>query len=95
MSPAKPPSKKSKAWQRTFQRDLKLIGKRVRVARKDKVISQVTLAEQMGVSLNTISEIEQGRRTFNVEHLLLLAAHLGVSPQTLLSGTPDPAEDRN
>gem|GEM_PF-6708685 len=89
MSSAKPASKKSKKWQRAYERDLRQIGERVRAARKHVGISQVTLAAQMGVSLNTVSTIEQGERNFSVEHLLLLAAHLGVSPQTILIGAPD------
>jgi DNA-binding XRE family transcriptional regulator len=50
----------------------------VRVFRKHRGLSQDALAERVGVSKTTISEIESGRKTGSVETLLAIAKALNV-----------------
>ena len=83
-------------------------GKRIRRVRRDQELSQRELAQRAGLSLNTVSLIERGRRTPGVDTLARIARALGVSPGELIeepalagkaeaplgSGQPRKAEER-
>lgn len=67
--------------ERTFFAEL---GERVAQLRKANNITQVQLAEALGVSQQTIQAYEVGRRRFPVSALPVLAQTLGVSLDELL-----------
>jgi len=57
-----------------------MIGKKLRELRKEKNLTQIALAQQIGVSNSLICDIEAGRTTPSVRTLLRLAKVLGVEP---------------
>lgn len=74
--------------------DLDLLGERLREARKRLKLSQMELAEQMGVSHGWISEIENGKqKRLEVETVHRFCQALAVSADYLLglADTPDRA----
>ena len=62
----------------------KLIGSRIKAARKLKGITQEELAEQLHVSVSCISRCETGTAMSSVENLLRIAEVLGVGVEYLL-----------
>jgi len=62
----------------------KALGARIAELRKDSAITQVQLAETMGVSQQTVASWEVGRRGVPVASLPLLARTLGVSVEALI-----------
>lgn len=68
-----------------------LFGATLRQRRKAKGLSQVTLAERAGVSLETVARVERGQSGASFEVVERLAAALDVKP-TALFGV-DPAGD--
>jgi transcriptional regulator with XRE-family HTH domain len=71
----------------------KALGARIAELRKDSAITQVQLAETMGVSQQTVASWEVGRRGVPVSNLPLLARTLGVNVETLI-GEKTPAAKR-
>ena len=68
---------------------LKDIGKRIQRTRKEKGISQVTLAEQINISTPYLSDIENGKVSYSVTILMDITEALQVSADWLLrSDTP-------
>ena len=59
------------------------LGKRIRSARKDCQLTQQELADQAGLAVKTIQDIEKGRKNPTYETLCLLIDRLGVSANTL------------
>ncbi len=57
----------------------KLLGKRIRSLRKLKGVSQLELAYDMDMSMNTISTIELGKISPKIETLNKIALKLGVN----------------
>lgn len=49
--------------------EYELIGKRVKKARKDKGITQEKFAEELGVSVSFISQVETGEKKFNLARI--------------------------
>lgn len=49
--------------------ETKQIGKRIKTARKDKGITQENFAEQLGVSVSFISQVEAGDKKFNLARI--------------------------
>src|SRR4029453_16889718 len=73
--------------------DLDSIGGRIRAARERKRWSQVTLANLVGLTRQTMSMIEHGRRHVKDDELVKLAKVLDVSADELLGlhqGPPRP-----
>jgi SOS-response transcriptional repressor LexA len=68
----------------------KLIGKRMRTRRDELGIKAVELAKRTGISNQTISALERGKRAPNQETLAKLAVGLKTTPQALLP--PDEGE---
>jgi transcriptional regulator with XRE-family HTH domain len=62
------------------------MGQRIAQCRKEKHFTQEQLAEKMGVSLQTISCIELGKKAIRPENLANLCFHLGVSADYILCG---------
>lgn len=59
-------------------------GKLVRGYRKRSNLTQDELAERVGLSRTSITNIEQGRQKVLLHHVFLLAESLGVGPGALL-----------
>ncbi|MBZ0223203.1 MAG: helix-turn-helix transcriptional regulator [Dokdonella sp.] len=59
--------------------------------RKEQGITQVQLAETLGVSQQTITAYEVGRRRIQVSALPVIAQALGVSVEALVADAPKPA----
>jgi transcriptional regulator with XRE-family HTH domain len=63
---------------------LRLMGKRIRLARVDRELSQEQLAARAGMSRNFVSSIERGAHGVDVLRLRRLAEALGVDIAALL-----------
>lgn len=72
-------------------KDTFLINMGVRIAqqRKDLKLTQEQLAEKMGVSLQTISCIELGKKAVRPENLANLCSYLNISSDYILYGKRD------
>jgi transcriptional regulator with XRE-family HTH domain len=66
------------------------LGARIAQTRKAQSITQVQLAERLGVSQQTINAYEVGRRRMPVSSLPLIARLLGVSIEELMGEEPAP-----
>ena len=67
------------------------IGERLKKLRTERGLSQDDLAEKSGITKNSISEIERGKRgTVTLETVAILAKALGVKPYRLMGDDPDP-----
>lgn len=72
----------------------KTMGARIAESRKASSITQVQLAEAMGVSQQTVASWEVGRRGVPVAVLPLLARTLGVTVEALIGEAGRPAAKR-
>jgi len=70
------------------------LGARIAQLRKEQGITQVQLAEQLGVSQQTITAYEVGRRRIQVSALPVIAQALGVAVETLVGETPTATRKR-
>lgn len=59
------------------------LGNRIRAARKDCNLTQQELADQCGLAVKTIQDIEKGRKNATYETLALLIERLGIPANTL------------
>lgn len=62
------------------------IGKRISTLRKSKGITQEALAEKMDVSIQMISNLEQGKKAIRPENLIKLCNILEISTDYILKG---------
>ena len=62
------------------------IGDRIRIARKEKNISQEELAEAIGSTKSAISRYESDKRQPRIEQLQRIAEVLGITVEYFLSG---------
>jgi transcriptional regulator with XRE-family HTH domain len=69
----------------------KTMGARIAQLRKDSSITQVQLAQTMGVSQQTVTSWEVGRRGVPVSAVPALARTLGCTVETLIGETTTPA----
>ena len=69
--------------------DAGVMGKRIRLLRKQMNLTQEELAAQVGVSLSFMGHIERGTRQPSLDHLVRLSKALGVSTDFLLTGSMD------
>lgn len=60
--------------------DLVLLGSRIREARKECGLTQQELADQTGLAVKTVQDIEKGRTNPSYETLARLMERLGMSP---------------
>lgn len=70
------------------------LGARIAQLRKDNQITQVQLAQTLGVSQPTVNAYELGQRRVPVSALPLLARTLGVSLEDLVGTTPSTLRKR-
>lgn len=63
-----------------------IIGKRIRLRRKELHIKQADMAEYLDISNNHMSSIENGRQKPSLEILLRICDYLEVTPDYLLLG---------
>ncbi|MBW2662415.1 MAG: helix-turn-helix domain-containing protein [Deltaproteobacteria bacterium] len=77
----------------------KIFGLKLRDARKKSGLTQVDLADRVGLSRTSITNIEKGRQGIPLHMLLQLASAVGVQPVGLLPETKNSPEqdliDRN
>ena len=78
---------------RVGSQELIQLGERVRQKRKDCHLSQETLAEKVGISVNTVSRIEGGQAAISIEIFIKLVEVLGADANELLGKNPE--GDRN
>lgn len=69
--------------QKTHQKTIKVLGKKIQKLRKQKGLSQEELAEKLGFSRVYMGYIEQGRETPSLKLLMKLANKLGVKVEEL------------
>jgi len=69
---------------------LKKIGQSVKAARLKSNLTQECLAELAGVHWQTVSYIENGKYLCSVVTFFKISQALGVSPNRLLEGLPEP-----
>ncbi len=74
--------------------DPKVVGERIQKLRKEKHISQEKLAEDLGVSMNTIAKIECGLRGPSIEFLLELTNYFDTTTDYILLGIPDEGKNQ-
>lgn len=67
------------------------LGARIAQLRKDQGITQAQLAATLGVSQQTITAYEVGRRRIQVSALPVIAQALGASVEALVADVPKPA----
>ncbi len=65
------------------KRDLQKFGKRLKLLRLDKNLTQLELAEILDMSPNFIGMIERGERNTTVENVFKIARALGIKPSVL------------
>ena len=65
------------------------MGMRISQRRKELLLTQEQLAEKMGVSLQTISCIELGKKAIRPQNLANLCTHLNVTADYILYGKRD------
>jgi transcriptional regulator with XRE-family HTH domain len=68
------------------------LGARIAQLRKEQGITQIQLAEWLGVSQQTVNAYEVGRRRIQVSALPTLARFLGVSLEELIGAEAKPAK---
>ena len=67
----------------------KILGSRIRTARKKCNLTQQKLADQTGLAIKTVQDIEKGKKNPTYETLSRLVERLGISADTLFpSETP-------
>jgi transcriptional regulator with XRE-family HTH domain len=62
---------------------------RLRAVRLRRLMKQAELARRAGVSVSTLSALEQGHHTAALDTVQRLAAALGVSPDALIGAPPE------
>ncbi len=65
--------------------DYIMMGRRIRLYRHQRDLTQEQLAEQVGLSASFMGNIERGSRVASIETLMKLCAALNVTPNELLS----------
>lgn len=68
--------------------NLKFLGQRIREARKACDLTQQELADQTGLSMKTVQDIEAGKKNTSYETLLSLTERLGITLNMLRPSTP-------
>lgn len=69
-----------------------MIFNKIAEVRRSRGVSQIQLAERIGVSNVRISQIENAAWWNCCEHIKIIAQALHVSPAILLTGNPEPNE---
>lgn len=61
------------------------LGERIRYLRKDRGLSQVQIANAIGLSQGAVSQIEKGQMNLSLSHLRSISQQLRVHPAVLLA----------
>lgn len=61
-------------------------GQRVRARRTELGLSQMALADQVGLHFTYVSSVERGERNISLENIVRLATALQVDPGELVTG---------
>lgn len=72
---------------------LSYLGNRIRAARKDCHLTQQELADQCGLAVKTIQEIEKGRKNATYETLAQLIERLGIPANALFQSKTSTDKD--
>ena len=64
-----------------------MLGARIAALRREKNMSQYTLAQELGISPSAVGMYEQGRREPDVQTIVKLSQVFGVSTDYLLTGS--------
>ena len=67
--------------------DYKLIGERIREARKEKGLTQEKLSEEIDVTIAFLSRIERGAAQINLKRLAQISTTLDIPIEKLITGT--------
>ncbi len=62
------------------------MGERIALKRKENKLTQEQLAEKVGVSLQTISNIEGGKKAARPENIVKISIVLGITTDYILTG---------
>ena len=62
------------------------LGRRVRVYRSEKELSQEALAERAGLHFTYVSSVERGERNISLTNIVKLAGALKIDPGVLVEG---------
>lgn len=73
---------------RAGSQELIQLGERIRQKRKDSHLSQETLAEKAGISVNTVSRIEGGQAAMSIEIFAKMVEVLDADANELLGRKP-------
>lgn len=73
--------------------NLMYLGSHIRIMRKKCGLTQQTLADQCGLAVKTIQDIENGRKNPSYETLSLLIDRLGISPNSLFPSKASPENE--
>jgi len=68
-----------------FLQVYRMVGERIRDERKRQNITQDELANEIGLTRTSITNVEKGRQKLLLHTLVQIAAYLGTSPERLLS----------
>lgn len=69
--------------------ELQEVGKRIREAREDRQLSQLELANELGIAASHMSNVENGKTTIGLDIFMRLVRKLNVSADWLLqTNTP-------
>jgi transcriptional regulator with XRE-family HTH domain len=78
-----------------MEKSLKVLGERIRQARKAKGISQETLALESGTDRSYIGGVERGERNPSFKKLCLIAKTVGLDAGTICKNLPLPGAKFN
>ena len=68
------------------ERELREIGMRIQICRKQRGYTQEILAEKMNVSIQMISNLERGNKAIRIDNLIKLSEILNISTDYILTG---------
>ena len=74
-------------------RDSILLGRRIKKARMDKDITQVELANMLGIKCQSVANYERGARVPNIETLKKIAIYTDTPLSKLVKGFPEQSEN--
>ncbi len=72
-----------------------LLGKRIKKARMSKDITQVELANMLGIKCQSVANYERGARVPNIETLKKIALYTDTPLSKLVKGFPEQSENKN
>lgn len=72
--------------------DLKTFGKKIRLLRQSKSLSQENIANDLGISITAYSKIERGVTNVSITRLFQLAGYFGITAPELLDWQNKPVQ---